>query len=275
MIRPGSYANGFAPRDGRPLYPELWRGCVFAAAPMLGPTGVTLRDWSGFGRHSALTNMDPASDWITSSGRYALDLDGTNDYLFAATPQSVLINAIELWWQPQTTITSASSEQDILHLRQSSDWYVALGSATGLATNEYFTLRDTSGNYLTVVTDGGSINSGAMHHFLVSWSATDARYNIWIDGIQKTVGSGTGLGHARQVTANLCCLGAFYNAGSPNGFSNGIFGGLSLWTQPMHQYVSLLGSRRGIAHELAPRRRAAAAVPAFNRRRRLLIGASS
>ena len=274
MILPASYANGFAPRDGQPLYPSLWRGCVGSWAPCLGPTGVTLRDWSGFGRHSALTNMDPASDWIASGGRYALDVDGTNDYLLAATPQSVLINAIEFWWQPRTTITSATSEQDILHLRQSSDWYVALGASTALVTGEYFTIRDSSGSFATSVADGGSITSGTLHHFLLSWSTTDARYNIWIDGVQKTLTAAAG-GHARQVTANLMCFGAYYNAGTPNTFSNGVFGGLSLWTQPMHQFVSLLGSRRGIANDLAPRRRSAAAVPAFNRRRRLLIGASS
>jgi hypothetical protein len=75
----GSYANGFAPRDGQPLYPELWRGCIGAWAPCLGPTGLTLRDWSGFGRNGTLTNMDPDTDWIVSGGHYSLDYDGSND----------------------------------------------------------------------------------------------------------------------------------------------------------------------------------------------------
>jgi len=252
----------------------VWRDCVGAWAPCLGPTGLTLREWSGHARHCALTNMDAGTDWVISGGKYCLDLDGTNDYLLAPTPLSVVVNAIEFWWQPRTTITSASSEQDILHLRQSSDWYVALGSSTVLVTGEYFTIRDTSGSFATSVADGGSVTSGTLHHFLLSWSTTDARYDIWIDGVQKTLTAAAG-GHARQVTANLMCFGAYYNAGTPNTFSNGVFGGLSLWAQPMHQFASLLGSRRGIAYELAPRRRAAGAVPAFNRRRRLVIGASS
>jgi hypothetical protein len=71
MILPGSYANGFAPRDGRPLYPELWRGCAAAWAPCLGPTGLTLRDWSGFGRHGTLANLT-AANWVTTDGRYAV-----------------------------------------------------------------------------------------------------------------------------------------------------------------------------------------------------------
>ena len=75
MILPASYSNGFAPRDGQPLYPELWRGCVGAWCPSLGPTGLTLRDWSGFGNHGTLTNMDPGTDWVLSGGRYALDFD--------------------------------------------------------------------------------------------------------------------------------------------------------------------------------------------------------
>jgi len=219
--------------------------------------------------------MDPAADWVTSNGRYALDLDGTNDYLLATSPQSFLINAIEFWWQPRATITSASSEQDILHLRQSSDWYIALGASTALVTGEYFTLRDSSGSFATSVADGGSITSGTLHHFFVSWSPTDARYNIWIDGVPKTL-TAAGGGHARQVTANLMCFGAYYNAGTPNTFCNGVFGGLSLWTQPVGQHVGILASRRGVMHDLALRRRSSVSVSvAFNRRRRLLVGAGS
>ena len=79
MILPGSYANGFAPRDGQPLYPELWRGCVGAWNPGLGPTGLTLRDWSGFGNHGTLTNMELDTDWTPSQGKWSLALDGTNE----------------------------------------------------------------------------------------------------------------------------------------------------------------------------------------------------
>lgn len=268
MILPGTYANGFAPRDGTPLYSSLWRNCVGAWNPGLGVSGSTLRDWSGFQNNGTLVN---GPTWAANQGRYALNFDGTNDYLLGSTPQSVVVNTIEFWWQPRSTITLASAEQDFLHLRQSSDWYVAFGAATALATNEYLTIRDVSGNYLTAVTDGGSITSGAMHHVLISWSAIDARYNIWLDGVQKTVGFGIGSGHARQVTINLLCVGAYYNAGAPNGFSNGIFGGLSIWSQPMHNQVSLLCSRRGIAYEMAPRRRSSAQVTT-NRRRRIIIG---
>jgi len=64
MILPGTYQNGFAPRDGEPLFPELWDGCVGAWNPGLGPSGLTLRDWSPYKNHGTLTNMDAGTDWV-------------------------------------------------------------------------------------------------------------------------------------------------------------------------------------------------------------------
>jgi hypothetical protein len=76
-----SYENGFAPRDGEPLYPNLFKGLVGAWCPSMGVTGNTLRDLSGRNNHGTLTNMDPATDWVIDNGQYALDFDGSNDYI--------------------------------------------------------------------------------------------------------------------------------------------------------------------------------------------------
>ena len=64
-------------------YPELWSGCVGAWAPCLGPTGTRLHDLSRYRNWGTLTNMDAATDWVVSGGRYALDFDGSNDYVSA------------------------------------------------------------------------------------------------------------------------------------------------------------------------------------------------
>ena len=78
-----SYRSGFySPRrGGTPKYPSLWDGCVGAWAPSLGATGSRLFDHSAYGNHGTLTNMDAASDWVVSGGKWALDFDGTNDYV--------------------------------------------------------------------------------------------------------------------------------------------------------------------------------------------------
>ena len=59
-----SFSNGFASPwyGGRMKYPDLWKGNVGYWAPLLGPTGATLFDVSGYGLHSALINT-PMSAW--------------------------------------------------------------------------------------------------------------------------------------------------------------------------------------------------------------------
>jgi len=53
---------------------------VGAWAPSVSQWGGTiLRDLSGQGNHGTLTNMDPATDWVTSGGYGALDFDGSDD----------------------------------------------------------------------------------------------------------------------------------------------------------------------------------------------------
>lgn len=64
-------------------YPELWRGCVGAWAPCLGPTGLRLHDLSRYRNWGTLTNMDAATDWVVSGGRYALDFDAVDDNIIA------------------------------------------------------------------------------------------------------------------------------------------------------------------------------------------------
>ncbi|MFO0203011.1 MAG: LamG domain-containing protein [Alphaproteobacteria bacterium] len=69
-------------------YPELWDGVVGAWCPSLGPTGLRLHDHSRRNNWGTLTNMDAATDWVVSGGQYALDFDGTNDYVSVAHSQT-------------------------------------------------------------------------------------------------------------------------------------------------------------------------------------------
>ena len=80
-----SYARGFAPRNGLPANPRLWKELISYWDPTLGygPNGgLTLPDW-GRRRNSpgTLTNMDPATDWVMSPYGWALDFDGEDDYV--------------------------------------------------------------------------------------------------------------------------------------------------------------------------------------------------
>jgi hypothetical protein len=60
---------------------NLWQGVVGYWSVSAGPSGYRLLDRSGRGNHGTLANMT-ADDWV-GDGRYALDFDGSNDYITA------------------------------------------------------------------------------------------------------------------------------------------------------------------------------------------------
>jgi hypothetical protein len=72
-----------------------------------------LHDLRG-GNWGTLTNMDPATDWVVSGGRGALDFDGSNDYV--NIPDSEVLSGIDsltvsLWAFPRTLPPAAQSNR--------------------------------------------------------------------------------------------------------------------------------------------------------------------
>lgn len=243
-------------------YPGLWRGCVGAWAPCLGPTGLTLRDWSGYGRHGTLTNMDAGTDWVASQGRYALDFDGTNDFVAISGLETLLTGASKAalaFWVRRTGTNALAGLGNGLGNRFNIGWY---------SGNVFFSIG--SSFPYTALSSSGWV------HVAMSYDGAltgDAKVAAYINGqrIASLTAGGT-------VPDTLPSLAAMHVGGPDN----------SRYTQGQHDEVCvfnrvlspqehlLLASRRGIAYELAPRRRASVLVAAaFNRRRRLLIGAGS
>jgi hypothetical protein len=60
-------------------YASLRQGLVGAWCPSLGASGFRLIDRSGYNNHGVLIGMDPGTDWVASGGKGALDFDGSND----------------------------------------------------------------------------------------------------------------------------------------------------------------------------------------------------
>ena len=88
-------------------HPDLWSGVVGYWAPCLGRTGLRLHDVSRYNNWGALTNMDAATDWVIDGGQYALDFDGSNDFVLIGS-QSALSGAFArmtkaIWIRPAQT----------------------------------------------------------------------------------------------------------------------------------------------------------------------------
>lgn len=60
----------------------LTQGLVCYLSPAItGPTGLQLLDLSGQNNNGTLTNMDAPTDWVLNRYGYALDFDGSNDFV--------------------------------------------------------------------------------------------------------------------------------------------------------------------------------------------------
>jgi hypothetical protein len=265
MILPASYANGFAPRDGHPLYPELWRGCVGAWNPGLGPTGLTLRDWSRFGNHGTLTN---GPTWQVSSGRCGINFDGTNDY----NDYGVGINIYGLsrfscsfWiyktsnspgWVLNRYNTSAAGGVvgDYFGVGQGTSILTASSSFTGGGVNDY-----------VVFASPDIIALNKWHHVAMSVDLeTRANTTITVNGVYQAVTiitNGVPPSVFKAATSTVWTSSRITGSGGGQNYSAFIADDVMLYRyfipRNMHR---LLASRCGIAYELAPRRRSRAAV---------------
>jgi hypothetical protein len=259
MILPGSYANGFAPRDGEPLYPELWRGCVGAWNPGLGPTGLTLRDWSGLGRHGDLTLRTASAAWTTSQYGNSMLFAGSSVAEITSTQGRVVLSqdlgvdriGISCWLRPTSLtkrgICTSGPQQGIPRF--------ALTLETTGAVTVYRGDDKTS---------TATLSAGRWSHLFV-WS-DGSTTSFWVDGRFSNTAS--------QIVTISLQTQFFWGSNYWGAFDGQIADFRVYADRPSDSSISLLSRRVGIAYELAPRRRSSSAVQ-FNRRRRLLIGASS
>jgi len=173
--------------------PRLWDGVVGAWCPSLGPTGSRLHDFSRSNNWGTLTNMDPATDWVVSGGQYALDFDGTNDYV---TIPSVYTYASGVWLSASVwfrrNVTGATHE--ILNKF----------SGTSAANEDGWLLRITNTDKLNVtIASSGNYNNWqstatyadtAWHHVAFTLRfGSGGTFGLWYDGAPvATTLTGTG-----------------------------------------------------------------------------------
>ena len=267
MIVPASYSNGFAPRDGQPLYPELWRGCVGAWAPCLGPTGLTLRDWSKLGNHGTLTN---GPSWAASQGRYAISVDGTDDNVVSLTAKTLSKTpglSISQW-----IFRNALTQKGAFFKCGSPVSNTGYGLSVGEVANSDF-----SGDTLNFLLEGVAYAScgvtlEATRWYHIALIIVGNTAKAYLNGV--LVATNTSYTLLDPANATLY-IGGYSTGGGINRYMTGMVDDCIAYQRVLSDNeIRLLASRRGIAYELAPRRRSRVAVQ-FNRRRRLLLGASN
>ena len=222
-------------------YPQLWDGVVGAWCPSLGPTGERLHNLSRFNNWGTLTNMDPATDWVVSSGQYALDYDGTNDWV--SVPRISAYSSTQ-WrtlsaWINARTFDGFSGFNDIM----SCD-FIGGTREWNFVTSTDATLTDAKLLIGMFGTGGGEVNAQTPEIILANeWthvaatqdgSYTFGGYALYINGKQQTltnVSSGTFT--APSVgTSNLGIGRRPGNAGVDLHF-NGLIDDCAIWTRTL------------------------------------------
>jgi hypothetical protein len=263
MILPGSYASGFAPRDGEALFPGLWRGCVVAWNPGLGPSGLTLRDWSPYKNHGTLTAATPANAWTTITGKHTFRSDGLDARVLAANSQSLAIAkdlTVAFWLYPLSSGSNAELIQKMGagEVRINSSWEAYRNASQAI----WFRLNGTENNLISNVICPAN-----------KWTHVVCRkIGATLSMFFNAVPVGT-LGGQPDITIST---GSLTLAAYPDGSFpiNAHFDDIRIYNRGITENeIRLLASRRGIAYQMAPRRRSSSAVQ-FNRRRRLLLGST-
>lgn len=173
-----TYGQGFARNAAQSEYPELWRGLVGLWSPSLGPTGLTLRDWSGYQKDGTLTNMDAATDWIASEKGWALDYDGSNDSVLISNANELTLVGSDLTVTAWIKMTTNSSFRGIIGNDFVDGWWFNIDD--GLIA---FFSRGTGAFALANVT-GGSVPLNTWSHVAVTWENATKTVNGYYNGIE-------------------------------------------------------------------------------------------
>lgn len=213
-------------------FPELWEGCVGAWAPCLGPTGDRLQDLSRANSWGTLTNMDAATDWVISGGRYSLDFDAVNDMV---TTNITLTSAMtySCWFNRRTTGVDGGR---IIHGSASTVGYMGFVKSTSitLATSAGFT--DFA---------GFSIANGVWYHFATTRDANN-NLRVFLNGSESTSGA-----QVRSGTFTLTQLGRYATIPGNAIYSwDGQLDDVMIFNRNLSQAeIRTLASGRGVAYE--------------------------
>ena len=258
MILPATYQNGFAPRDGQPLYPSLWKGCVGAWNPGLGPTGLTFRDWSGKSLNGTLTNFSLNSAWTALQGKYALLFDGTNDVVASlgnvlpsvssstsfSYSQWAYFTAVPGSRRSITPIPAINTTDFAAEITVLSNGKLTIDASKANVSNVRFSM---STNVLT----------GQWLHIVGTWDSVAQVATLWQNGVsQGTVSYTAATTSATAVNTTSWFIGCENFAGSNGNFMSGYLDDFLVYNRALSpQEIRTLATRRGIAYEMAPRRR--------------------
>jgi len=161
-----------------------------------GSPNATAADFSGNGNTGTLTNMNPATDWVTGQIGQALDFDGNNDYVNAGAP-ATLNNlpalSISAWIKPDSLANPGNVIATKAHGEHPEDagWVFYLENESGNKKTLQFEADFnsyapfSSFGDLWAVAEDNVIKVGEWNHVVVTWDGSNIAANakFYVNGV--------------------------------------------------------------------------------------------
>lgn len=243
----------------RSAYPELWNGCVYAAAPCLGPTGSKLHDLSGYNRFGTLTNMEPSSDWLLSDSKYALSFDGVDERVVAPySPELQTPSVTVSCWFYRTSSTANTYGRGLVARAESPRSWLLYIPPTSDAYLHFVPYASASYDDLIVAQYNTTLPNGIWHH-VVGRVKAGSTAELWINGSLAAT--------AANTTTSIYSSNSNIEIGSyATGFAGTHFQGyiddVMVWDRHIHDEHIRTLYRIGRGGAYTPRRRVFAGVDA-------------
>lgn len=146
-------------------------------------TGDKAFDLSLNGNDGALTNMDPATDWVGGKDGWALDFDGVDDYILVPD-REVLANTlgltVEMWFNPDILL---SVDGNVYRALEKGDTYFFLqgnGSTIGTGGQNFLVKRAGTGYFAEI---GQPLDANRWYHLVGTFDGNDIR--VYLDAVLK------------------------------------------------------------------------------------------
>lgn len=179
-----------------PPFPRLQRGKLISdglvlSLPFYEGKGPKVHDVSGFENHGTLTSMDPPTDWVASNAGWALDFDGSNDFIEIIDRPSLEPTkfSISMW-----LLTSGQSGQEhIMRKENGTD-----ARSYGLILNSDGILRLEPSSVATA----SALTTGVWLHIGASLDAAAGKIYVGVGQTQFATGAGAAITYG-GATADL------------------------------------------------------------------------
>lgn len=236
--------------------PNVRKNLVGLWIPGLGPTGTVLRNSSNSRHHGTIVGTNPGTVWRPSDGRYALLLNGTDNYIntdfsgvFVAEGGFTFGNySIGAWVN-----TTASGTLRTVYIEGNTGTTAQhIELRIGTANVAQVFVRSNESSSVTLTASGAAINDGLWHFIMLTRAG--ATTSLYCDGVLVAT---NGSYPATNYTINTASIGVNRRTTNSN-FFNGLIGTVCTYNRALtEKEVRLISSDQGIFDEPNSRRRLA------------------